>query len=165
MSAIEWLSFITPFVWILLALNVCAMLPIHLKKTQPSRVKFTFIVFVITVFGWFMAVLATHIMQYPVARINVLQMSQVILTPTLILLAVLLIVRLFQGENALITLLKGLGRLLKPILHLFAFAIPTILRIFSSAYIKHAHEQAEHEEDEYEKVESSHRRWHWWNKN
>lgn len=142
MSAVEWLPFITPFVWMLLILNVLALLPIQSKQPLPFRVKFTIILLIVDLLGWLLAIAAIHIMT-PVIRINVLQLSQLVLTPTLIVLSIMVVCRLIQGKNLLNTILKSLGKLLKPCLRFLILITPTILRIIVKGHSKYVEEKPE----------------------
>lgn len=150
MSAIEWLSFISPFIWILVVLNGLALLPLQLKTRLPMRVKFTLALCAIALAGWLMAFMAIHITT-PTIRINVLQASQVLLIPTVIALVVTLMLSLIQGKNILVTLLKKLVQVFKLAIRFLAFTASVSLYLFARAYSKYANEKYEDDQQEEER--------------
>jgi len=133
MSAVEWLPFISPFVWILLILNGLALLPLKLKARLPTRVKLTLVFCIIALIGWLTAMITVHVMA-PTVRVNLLVLSKLLLVPSLTVLTITLIRHLIQGENVLVTLLKGLARFLKPCLYLLTLIAPAILQVIASAF-------------------------------
>ncbi|MCW5588136.1 MAG: hypothetical protein KIT27_00600 [Legionellales bacterium] len=155
MSAVEWLPFISPFVWILLVINGLALLPLKLKVRLPARVKLTLVFCMITLIGWLLALITVHVMT-PAIRVNLLAFSKLLLIPSLILLGITLIRHLMQGNNLLVTLLKIAGKGLRPILHFIALISPAILHIITGAYSKYANEKYEDDRREGECKKSVH---------
>ncbi len=150
MSAVEWLPFISPFVWTLLILNGLASLPLKLKARLPTRVKLTLVFCMITLIGWLTALITVHVMTPPI-RVNLLALSKLLLVPSLITLAIMLIRHLMQGNNLLVTLLKMAGKGLRPILHFVSLISPVILHIITGAYSKYANEKYEDDRREEER--------------
>jgi len=163
MSAINWLPFISPFIWILLILNGLAFWPLPKKNQKARRVKFTIVLFAIVLIGWVLAVAAIHIMT-PIVRVNTLALSKLLLVPSLFLLGGLLIMRLHQGKNFLTTLLKYIGRLIAPVLkgiaETLALIAPHLLTFFADVVSNYAdtHEKRRHREER-DKIEKSHMNW------
>lgn len=160
MSAIEWLPFISPFVWILLILNGLALLPLKLKARLPARVKLTLVFCIITLIGWLLALISVNVMT-PLTRVNLLALSKLLLVPSLIVLGITLIHHLMQGANLLVTFLKMAAKGLKPILHFVALISPAILHIITGAYSKYANEKYEDDrrEEERQKRDGPHNNW------
>lgn len=156
MSAVEWLPLMTPFVWGVVVLNALALWPVPLQARLLPRTKLTLVLSGVALVGWLMALGATHIMHHPAARINMVQGSQLILMPTLIVLAILLVIRLIQGKNLLTNSIQWLFRFLKPLLHLLKLILPALLNIVSNAYTKYADEKINNVEEESEYQDKIH---------
>lgn len=154
MSAVEWLPLMTPLVWVVVVLNALALWPVPLQAKPLPRTKLTLVLSGVALLGWLMALGATHIMHHPAARINMVQGSQLILIPALMVLAILLVIRLIQGKNLLTNFIQWFFRFLKPLLHLLKLILPTFLNIIANAYTKYADEKfnnvEEKEESEYQ---------------
>ena len=157
MSAIEWLLFISPYIWPLVLLNLLALVPTKVNQSQSKRVKFTLILFSIVFVGWCFAHLALHIMHYPNVRGNVLDASKVLLTPALIALGILIPIRLFQRDNLLSWLLIFIcQRILKPIVNALIESRSTI-SAFILAFLK-AYTNSANKETMDEKIKASNER-------
>lgn len=162
MSAIEWLPFISPFIWLLLIANVLAYFPVESGKQgkKPFRVKFTLTLLALTLIGWLLAFLAVvgyyhpHIIT-PVIRVNFVAFSKLFLTPTLILLAGVLLVRLIQGKSLLNKLLlitfTVLSKVLAPLggfLAAIAPHLPDFFAEWSKNFEKVSREQEQKDQEE-----------------
>ena len=160
MSAIDWLAFISPYVWILLVLNGLALIPSE-KDSKPKRIKLTLILCALALFGLLLAHIAIHVMNSPAIRINTVQASQVLLTPVLICLAAILIYRLYIGKNLLFFLLRMAGKALVRLLDLLAPLAPIFLSLITGAYQKYAEENPDDEErrKEQERLDDIHLNW------
>lgn len=155
MSAIEWLPFISPFVWILLILNGLALLPLKLKAGLSTRVKLTLVFCMMTLVGWLLALFTVHVVT-PIIRVNLLALSKLLLVPSLIGLTITLVRHLVQSENLLVASLKLLARGLKTIFHFVVLISPAIFYIVTGAYSKYANEKYKDDQKEEECEKSVH---------
>lgn len=150
MSAIEWLHFINPLIWIVLLLALLSSLPIPAAWQEEFKLsKQSFILkraFKICVglvgFGWLLAWLAPH-STTPIIRVNMEALSQLLLTCTLIALSILTITRIFQRNNFL-SLLFILGkRYLPAVMHAAALFISGLTILFLDAANENREKQKE----------------------
>ncbi len=132
MSAIEWFTFISLFVWGLQILNAFCLIPLKHNHTLGLRSKITLVLCGVSLLGWIIALLSTHITT-PTLRVNLLQLSQLLLTPSLIGLTVTLLLHLLRGNNLLVILLRHLKKAIQPCLRLLIRALPFIPKIAAAA--------------------------------
>jgi hypothetical protein len=151
MSATEWLPYISPYIWFLLILNGLALFSMRPKDRSSFRIKLTLVLFATVFLGWLIAKITLHVTT-PVWRTNLLASSEVILTPTLIALGVLLIVRLIQGNNFLTTLIRLIGKLLMRALNFSTPVLPAILHFSAGTFSRHADELQKNEEEKEEEM-------------
>jgi len=165
MSAIEWLPFISPFIWLLLIANVLAYFPVESGKQgkKPFRVKFTLTLLALTLIGWLFAHLAVFgyhqpSLMSPYTRRTLVALSEYLLPPTLILFAGVLLVRLIQGKSLLNKLLlitfTVLSKVLAPLggfLAAIAPHLPDFFAEWSKNFEKVSREQEEEDQEELNK--------------
>ncbi len=144
MSAIEWLHFINT----LIVITIAVVLMVSIPVTKSWRAEFSlsdkpFAMKKILLWGlcfisigWFFAWTATHI-STPIIRVNIVALSQLILTLSLMTTGIVTIRRLFQ-KNSFITILfilikrhvvPALPFLGAAILYLFATAVESMGKV------------------------------------
>ncbi len=148
MSAVEWLPFISPFIWMVLSLSILAWIPTHDRnKTLSINKKMhkcsVFLCWMLGI-GWLFAIITPHIIT-PIIYVNTLEFSKLLLTPALIGLSVIVICRLFQKQCALSIIIETLCHLIRPLLPALSGLSVILVGIFADAWEAHANDDEFHE--------------------
>lgn len=159
MSAIEWLPFISPFIWVMLILNTLASIPTF-KGKKPTWLKTTLCLFLFAFIGLALAIKATHIMHDPQSRIDLVQTSQLFLTLDLIALGIVLLYCLYRGKNLLSFLLRITGIASTKLFTLLTPLALVLLHILTGAFDRYANDtNAKKEREEQELRDKIHVNW------